>query len=56
MEVPQKAPIPIPKKSCMITLMFACANDEEALAVKAEIDKATAGIKEKRYSFQIDER
>lgn len=45
----------VPKKSCMITLMFPVDNDAEALAIKQVIDKALEGIKEKRYNFQINE-
>jgi len=45
----------MPKRSCMINLMFAIDNDAEALAVKAEIDKAIKDIKEKRYTFQLNE-
>lgn len=46
---------PVPKRSCMITLMFAIESDAEALAVKAVIDKAVADIKDKRYTFQLNE-
>lgn len=45
----------VPKKSCMITLMFPVQDDTEALQIKAVIDKALEGIKEKRYNFQINE-
>jgi len=46
---------PMPKKSCMITLMFAIDTDKEALDIKQHIDNAIAAIKEKRYTFQIIE-
>ena len=55
-EVPSQPPLrPMPKRSCMINLMFAIKTDAEALAVKAAIDKAVAGIEEKRYTFQLNE-
>ena len=47
---------PMPNKSCMITIMFGIENDAEALAVKEKLDDALKGIKEKRYSFGINER
>ena len=46
---------PMPKRSCMITLMFGIESDAEALAIKAVIDKAIADIKDKRYTFQLNE-
>lgn len=45
----------VPKKSCLITLMFPVKDDSEALAVKGVLDKALEGIEEKRYNFQINE-
>jgi len=53
METPP--PIPMPKKACMITLMFAIKDDRAALALKAILDEAIKDIKEKRYTFQIQE-
>lgn len=47
--------VPMPKKSCMVTLMFAIEDDTEALKLKAVIDDAIKDIKEKRYTFQIQE-
>ena len=46
---------PMPKRSCMITLMFGIDNDAEALAIKKVIDEAVKDIKEKRYTFQLNE-
>ncbi len=46
---------PMPKKSCMITLMFPVTDDSEALAVKKVIDETIKDIKEKRYKFEIIE-
>ena len=46
---------PMPKKSCIITLMFAIDSNEEAMHVKEKIDALVENIKEKRYSFQINE-
>ena len=53
METPPKQEMP--KRSCMINLMFAIENDAEALAVKSAIDEAVKDMKEKRYTFQITE-
>ena len=46
---------PMPQKSCMITLMFPVEDDSLALQIKAVIDDAIKDIKEKRYTFQIQE-
>ena len=46
---------PMPKKSCMINLMFPVTEDKEALELKAVIDEALKDVKEKRYTFQIIE-
>ena len=55
METPPEQ-TPMPKKSCMITIMFGIEDDAEALKVKQQIDDALKGIKEKRYSFGINEK
>lgn len=52
----QPQPTPTPKKSCMFTVMFGIDTDAEALDVKQEIDDALKDIKDKRYTFQINER
>jgi len=46
---------PIPKKACVITLMFPVENDTDALAIKQVLDDAIKDMKEKRYTFQITE-
>lgn len=46
---------PMPKKACMITLMFPVSDDTEALAVKQVLDDAVKDMKEKRFTFQITE-
>ncbi len=46
---------PMPKKSCMITLMFGIESDTEALELKKVIDEQVKDIKKKRYTFQINE-
>ena len=46
---------PMPKKSCMVTLMFAIETDDEALAIKQVIDEAIKNIEKKRFTFQIIE-
>jgi len=55
METPPEQ-TPMPKKSCMITIMFGIEDDAEALKVKQQIDDALKDIKEKRYSFGINEK
>jgi len=39
----------------MITLMFPVTDDAEALKLKKILDEALTGLKEKRYTFQINE-
>lgn len=48
-------PTPMPKKSCIITLMFGITDDSEALTVKQVLDEAMKDVKEKRYKFEIVE-
>jgi len=55
-EIVQPQPTPIPKKSCLVNLMFPVTDDAEALAVKQVIDDAVKDMKDKRYTFQITER
>lgn len=47
---------PMPKKSCMINLMFPIEDDSVALKVKQIIDEAIKDMKDKRYTFQIIEK
>ncbi|GAI95020.1 unnamed protein product [marine sediment metagenome] len=54
MEVPQQQQ-PMPKKSCMITIMFGIEDDKKALDIKEVIDNAVKDIDPKRYTFQISE-
>lgn len=53
MENPQE--VPMPKKACMITLMFPVTDDKEAMAIKLLINSAIDDLKEKRFTFQIVE-
>jgi len=46
---------PIPKKACMINLMFPIDSNEEAVRIKDKVDELIKNIKEKRYTFQIVE-
>jgi len=46
---------PMPKKACVITLMFPVENDTDALAIKQVLDDTIKDMKEKRYTFQITE-
>lgn len=48
-------PVPMPKKACMITLMFPVTDDKFALEIKSRIDEAVKDIPEKRFTFQITE-
>lgn len=49
---PQK---PLPKKSCIITLMFAIESDKDALDIKQQFNEVVKDIKDKRFTFQIIE-
>lgn len=46
---------PMPKKSCVVTIMFPIEDDAEALKIKAVVDEAVKDMKDKRYTFQITE-
>lgn len=46
---------PMPKKACMINLMFPVTDDKDALAIKQGIDEIVKDIVEKRFTFQIIE-
>lgn len=48
-------PKPMPKRSCIITIMFGIKDDKEAIDIKEKIDAALEHIEEKRYNFQINE-
>lgn len=52
----QSLQTPMPKKSCMITIMFPVTDDSEALRTKQNIDDALKDVRDKRYTFQINER
>ena len=54
MEQPQQK-TPMPKKSCMITLMFGIESDQTALNIKKQLDEIIKDIKDTRYNFQINE-
>ena len=45
----------MPKKACMINIMFPVETDDEALEVKKHIDDVLTDKKDKRYTFQIVE-
>ena len=51
----QESQKPMPKKSCMVTIMFPIDDDKEAMAAKEYFDNAVKDMKEKRYTFQIIE-
>jgi len=52
-----KLPEPVmPKKACIVSLMFEITDDKQALDVKAQIDAAIKDISQKRYTFQIAEQ
>ncbi|MBA7524179.1 hypothetical protein ES705_16316 [subsurface metagenome] len=46
---------PMPKKSCMATIMFGIENNQEAMAFKDKLDVIVKDIEPKRYTFQINE-
>jgi hypothetical protein len=48
-------PVSMPKKACMITIMFPPVTDEAAVVIKHAIDEILADLKEKRVTFQIVE-
>jgi len=51
-----KAPTPDrPKKGVSIQIAFPCESDDEAMAIKRQIDNALAKIDDKRYTFSIAE-
>lgn len=45
----------MPKKACVINLMFECTDDKQAFAVKEAIDAIVKDIQQKRFTFQIVE-
>jgi len=51
----EKPTEPMPKKSCMVTLVFEIKNDEQAMELKKSIDTHVKDIEKKRYTFQIIE-
>jgi len=46
---------PMPPKTCLITLMFGIDDDAVAFAIKTKIDELISNVKDKRYTFQINE-
>lgn len=53
MDAPQNNPMP--KKACMITLMFPVTDDKAAIDIKQQLDVIIKDIKDKRFTFQIVE-
>lgn len=51
----EKQTPPMPKKACMITLMFPVEDDTDALIIKQGVDVLIKDMKEKRFTFQIVE-
>jgi len=45
----------VPKKGCVINIMFPVTDDQKALAVKLALDETLKVLKEKRVTFQIIE-
>jgi len=55
-EQPKPAiPQPGAKKGVSIQIMFPCESDDEAVAIKKQIDAIVKDIAEKRYTFSISE-
>lgn len=46
---------PMPKRACIITIMFGIDTDDVALKVKQAVDNAVKDIEQKKYLFQITE-
>ena len=53
MDIPQTSPMP--KKACMVTIMFAVVDDKTAFDIKQQIDAVIKDIPDKRFTFQIIE-
>jgi hypothetical protein len=47
--------ITMPKKACVINLMFECPEDAQAFAIKESIGNLIKDIPQKRFTFQIVE-
>lgn len=47
---------PMPKKACLITIMFECTDDKQAFTMKGQIDDMVKDIPQKRFTFQITEQ
>jgi len=45
----------MPKKACVINLMFECIDDQQAFNIKSQIDTIIKDIPQKRFTFQIVE-
>lgn len=46
----------MPKKACIVSLMFECIDDKQAFALKEQIDLLVKDIPQKRFTFQIVEQ
>jgi hypothetical protein len=54
--IPQAPQLPsMPKRACIITIMFGIESDDTALKVKQAVDNAVKDIEQKKYLFQITE-
>lgn len=49
----QQVQKPVPKKYCMISLMFPVTDDKVAMNIKAVLDEYVKDFPEKRYRFEI---
>jgi len=47
--------IPMPKKACMVTIMFPIPDNKAAYDIKEQLDAILKDIKDKRLTFQIIE-
>jgi hypothetical protein len=54
MPVPQEVR-PMPKKSCLLTVMFPIDDDQEAIDVKKVVNEALLPYTDKRITMQINE-
>lgn len=52
-ERPQR--VPLPPKSCMITVMFPIQDDQQAYDLKKLLNEFLKDLPDKRFTFQINE-
>jgi len=53
--MPEPQQPPMPKKVCMMTIMFPIIENETAYTIKTTLDEVIKDIPDKRFTFQIIE-